>query len=516
MTPWCSFRTAFLAGVLLLQPVLGSRAQEISQSVPVGTLTGTPLRNAGGGRGGGKGARGGRQSPDGVITDARQLFKTDVPAHPLDVVLGRPTRDSVTASVLSYADREGKIEYGAGPGNLPEKTEPFPLKAGEPREIVLSGLTPDTLYRYRLLTREESGPWTPGEECSFQTQRRSGEPFTFTLQADPHLDYNTEPAMYLLSLSNALSASPDFHIDLGDTFMTDKHRFRETAAAQYLAQRFYFGQIAHSAPLFLTLGNHDGESGRWLDGTGDNMAVWANAHRKRYFPDPVPDGFYTGNKVPDPKAGLLQDYYAWEWGDALFVVLDPFWYSAPRRGNEDGWSRTLGRTQYDWLQETLEKSTAKYKFVFIHHLVGGFGKDSRGGAEAAPFFEWGGENPDGTPGFAEKRPGWPMPIHDLLVRNGVSIVFHGHDHLFVKQDLDGIVYQEVPQPGYPRHDNTRSAEEYGYRGGLLLGSPGHLRIRVGSEAARVDYIRSVLPCDEKQTFTNGAVAASYEVPPHKP
>ena len=34
---------------------------------------------------------------------------------------------------------------------------------------------------------------------------------------------------------------------------------------------------------------------RWLDGSADNMAVWSNAQRKRYFPNPVPDTFYTGN-----------------------------------------------------------------------------------------------------------------------------------------------------------------------------------------------------------------------------
>ncbi len=50
-----------------------------------------------------------------------------------------------------------------------------------------------------------------------------------------------------------------------------------------------------------------------------------------------------------------------------------------------------------------------------------------------------------------------MPIHQLLAKHGVQIVFHGHDHLYVKEDLDGIVYHEVPQPGHPRYDNTRSA-----------------------------------------------------------
>ena len=59
-------------------------------------------------------------------------------------------------------------------------------------------------------------------------------------------------------------------------------------------------------------------------------------------------------------------------------------------------------------------------------------------------------------------PAGRMPIHDLLVANHVTAVFHGHDHLFVKQDLDGIIYQEVPQPSAARANATNSAAEYGY------------------------------------------------------
>jgi Calcineurin-like phosphoesterase len=279
-----------------------------------------------------------------------------------------------------------------------------------------------------------------------------------------------------------------------------------------VAQRYYFGTIAHTAPLFLVLGNHDGESGRWLDGTADNMAVWSNAQRKRYFPNPVPDAFYTGNATKDAHAGLLADYYAWEWGDALFVVLDPFWFTQRQRGG-DNWGSTLGREQYDWLAATLAKSRAKFRFVFLHHLVGGLGKEARGGVEAAPLYEWGGHDPDGRDVFKDKRPGWPMPIHELLVKNRVNLVFHGHDHLFVKQELDGIVYQEVPQPGHPRYDNTRSAEGYGYKSGTLLGSSGHLRVRVDAAKATVEYVRAFLPADETSARKNASIADAYEVRP---
>jgi hypothetical protein len=106
-----------------------------------------------------------------------------------------------------------------------------------------------------------------------------------------------------------------------------------------------------------------------------------------------------------------------------------------------------------------------------------------------------------------------MPIHQLLVKNKVNAVFHGHDHLYVKQDLDGIVYQEVPQPGHPRYDSTRAAEEYGYKSGVLQGSSGHLRVRVSSDAAVVEYVRAYLPADENTTRVNGAVSHRYELRP---
>ena len=68
-----------------------------------------------------------------------------------------------------------------------------------------------------------------------------------------------------------------------------------------------------------------------------------------------------------------EDYYAWTWGDALFVVLDPYHYSM-KWPNDDGqgyggegqdgeasgdrWDWTLGIQQYLWLKDTLENSNA--------------------------------------------------------------------------------------------------------------------------------------------------------------
>ena len=102
---------------------------------------------------------------------------------------------------------------------------------------------------------------------------------------------------------------------------------------------------------------------------------------------------------------LKEDYYAFTWGDALFVVIDPFWYTMkkPYTGTMGGekndevvgnrWDWTLGDQQYLWLKHTLESSTAKFKFVFAHHATGGTDDYIRGGARGAKYCEWGGYDP---------------------------------------------------------------------------------------------------------------------------
>ena len=384
----------------------------------------------------------------------KHVFAGMPPAHPFDVILARPMDRSVTVSVLAYKPMDAYIAFGTEKGMPASKTETLALKPDPPTEFVLKSLEPDTRYFYRLHTRDAgSKEFVVDEERSFHTQRKPGNGFTFTVQSDSHLDQGTRAAVYELTLANALKSRPDFHIDVGDTFMTDKYEKHTDALPQYVAQRYYFGRISHSAPLFLVLGNHDGERGDRYDGTVDCMPVWSNLQRKKLFPNPNPDGFYTGNKTDIKHIGRAENYYAWEWGDALFIALDPFWPIATRarKGADDAnWSRTLGKEQYDWLAKTLAGSKAKFRFVFIHHLVGGLDDSGRGGSEAAVLYEWGGKGKEGKDEFKAKRPGWEMPIHQLLVKHKVLVVFHGHDHFFAKQDLDDVVYLMIPQQGAPR------------------------------------------------------------------
>jgi hypothetical protein len=447
-------------------------------------------------------------------------------------LLGRPTDDSVTVHVVIDAAREIYFQYGLTTG-YGSTTAVYTTTANEPITVPITGLSANTKYYYRMGHRAVGGTnWTYRTGHSFYTQRAAGSTFKFTITTDGHVgillgDANTQQQ----TLTNVGADNPDFHIDLGDTVAMDNGNTggsvtSETAARNaYLTQRSgtYFGKISHSAPIFLVAGNHEQTEG-WHR-LVDNLPVWSINARKRYFLNPVPDDFYSGNEDNTTTAisgdHLLGNYYAWNWGDALFVVIDPFWYTTTKAendpptygggedtgaGNGDRWDWTLGYEQYAWLRDTLEYSNAKYKFVFMHHPTGGTDDYIRGGAVAGTYCEWGGYNEDGTTwGFTAKRPTWDKPVHQMLVENGVSAVFHGHDHQFVYETRNGIVYQEVPSAGGANaFSGVYTEGNHGnYNTIKMLGNSGHLRISVTPTQATVDYIAT----------TGGGVNYTYTISP---
>ena len=110
--------------------------------------------------------------------------------------------------------------------------------------------------------------------------------------------------------------------------------------------------------------------------------------------------------------------------------------------------------------------------------------------------EWGGNNNDGSYGFDQYRPGWGKPIHQLLKENNVGFVFKGHDHLYVKQELDGIIYQTLMQPSHP--GDKLNVEQYGYLSGKGVGGSGFLKVRTEGKTAYVDFVKF-----------DGSIADSY-------
>jgi len=430
-------------------------------------------------------------------------------------VLGKTTDNSISVKCLFDTLTQMRAEFGTVSGTYTNQTAWQTFNNTQAAEIFMTGLSPNTKYYYRVHYRlPNATTFITRPEYSFTTQRAVGNTFKFIVQADPHMDYQSDTALYALTLKNELEDNPDFMIDLGDFLMTDKLKNtanvipHDTIPYRCKLLRKHYEKSCHSMPLYIALGNHEGESGWNLNGTVNNIAVWDAIERKKYFSNPLPNAFYTGDTTNNQYIGQRENYYAWQWGDAQFIVLDPYWYTNPKPDSLHGWRWTLGKTQYDWLKTTLENSTAKFKFVFAHQIIGG-DPDGRGGVEFANRYEWGGDNLDGTAGWVTNRPGWYKPIKDLLTEHRVNIFFHGHDHFFGKQEKDCLIYQETPQPSHPNFQNVNYAADYGYITGQILPQSGHLRVSVSASGVQVDYVRAYLPQNENATRHNKDVSATY-------
>ena len=466
-----------------------------------------------------------------------------------NIILGRPAADSIAVHALAEEGTEVFVEYGEQSEDYVGRTRSVEASPDNTAEITIEALQPNTRYFYRLNYRgADDAGFRAGDEYSFHTQRPVGSTFTFGVQGDSHPERTESmyhPDLYARTMELVAGDRPDLYFMLGDDFNVsrlladyyqgDAEIFTRRAVDEvYLDQRRFLGIMAHSTALFPVIGNHE-EARRNLLGTAlHNVAIRTGNARIRWLPVPAPDDFYTGNPEPVEGIGLVRDYFAFTWGDALFVALSPYWHSPVAinpvgRGGmamgtltsppwseiedawlelalpaDDRWQATMGDRQYHWFRQTLEQSDAKYKFVFAHHVLG----TGRGGIERAPMYEWGGHGEDGTWDFDEKRPDWELPVHQLMVKHGVTIFFQGHDHLFAHQELGGVVYQTVPNPA---DDRYLGRNKQSYLSGTVLDNSGYLNVTVAPEGVTVNYIRSWLPEDEVDGRVQGEVAYSYTV-----
>lgn len=456
-------------------------------------------------------------------------------------ILTRPTNHSVTISLFPKSDLQITLEYGTSEDCLSRLIPTSLARAGSPFNATIEGLLPDEIYYYRVCCRElvkgsdghsSSIEYLCGPSHTFHTQRPASDKananstFSFGIQADSHperIGKMFDPALYEQTMRNAGEGGLDFYISLGDDFSIDrlierKQINQSMVDAVYLSQRKYLGIVGSSTPIFLVNGNHEQAARYLLDGTMQSPAVCAGISRMSFFPQPIPDGFYSGDDEMIEFVGLPGDYYSWRWADALFVVIDPYWHSPTAVDSQPGskgkkhaaerrnmWNITLGEAQYRWFKKTLEESDAAYKFVFAHHVLG----TGRGGIENANLYEWGGRDQKGAWEFESRRPGWQQPIQQLMAENKVDIFFQGHDHLFARQELDGVVYQEVPCPADPTFSAFNADS---YTSGTILPNSGYLRVTVSSQKVTVDYVKSYLPNQETATEYNGMVAYSYVLP----
>ncbi len=115
--------------------------------------------------------------------------------------------------------------------------------------------------------------------------------FSFAVEADPHMDEQSDDSTYTQTLQQIVKANPSFLIDLGDIFMVDKLQIKSDTniTKRYELMKSYYNQL-QSIPLYFAMGNHDGETG-W-----DKLNT--KSYRRAYFPDETKDkNYFSFEKV---------------------------------------------------------------------------------------------------------------------------------------------------------------------------------------------------------------------------
>ncbi len=389
--------------------------------------------------------------------------------------LVRPTASSMTVNIVGGSkplDCFIRFREAAEKTNSWQKTEIFSIDAYTPANIPLSPLKADIFYEYQVHARlKESRAFESVNQSTFRTKRTNASPFSFAMIADSHITPNRPNRLKILSAisTSILTRRPDYLLMLGDNIQTRTSHGGPMDEARlgpilYYMLRHGLGGLPASVPVFNVIGNWEGENG-WHP---KKNRAWARNARMAWMPNPLPDTYPEGGN----KYG---DYYALTWGDCLNLVLTVTGYTITDHGYEskigkaDDW--TLGEKQREWLYKQLSGSKAKWKFVFIHHTVGGKAGDDlntrygRGGGQAAYIGE-------------------QKLIHEWMIKFNATALFYGHDHVFTNIPVDGIHYTCAGSAGAPW---KFTKDETGYK--KFWPDSGYTWVDVHTDKLTVSFIR---------------------------
>ncbi len=175
-------------------------------------------------------------------------------------------------------------------------------------------------------------------------------------------------------VKRVMEHTPDFIINTGDMV---------SSARRVFWADFWEKSDLITVPYFLTVGNHD---------VNDEKS-------EKLYKEQVD---LPGNEL----------YYSFTVDDSLFIVLD---------SNIPGQDRKITGEQYKWLEKVLQTSSQKHKFIFVHHPL----YPERGGGH-----HYGGS--------LDKYPKERNRLQRLFAKYGVTIVFTGHEHLYLRKVIDGV------------------------------------------------------------------------------
>ena len=212
--------------------------------------------------------------------------------------------------------------------------------------------------------------------------------FSFVVFGDNRAGDPACDAVYQKVLAAALERKPSFIINTGDQI--------DKPGNIGHWKRFWELSKAVTMPYFLTVGNHDA-----------HVEVAGSEETYRAQVD------LPGNEL----------YYSFVAGNALFVVLDSYIKGEDKR---------ITGEQFAWLEQVLASSKQRHKFIFVHHPL--FPEKGKG--------KHYGNSLDRYKGERDR-------LQALFVRQKVTMVFLGHEHLYLRKTIDGIPHIIVGGGGAP-------------------------------------------------------------------
>ncbi len=303
------------------------------------------------------------------------VLRVSPPVAAAGEVVWQPYLQQMTATsvIIQWTTTGGEVPtVRYSPGLRFDQTaagtsRPLPLGTRLQR-VALTGLQPDTLYRYKIYVDELE--LLPQEILWFRTAPVPGSetPFAFLALGD----FGDGSAAQQRLRDRLAVEAARFIVTTGDNAYPDG-RYEEFDA--YLFQ--VYTDLLSRLPLFPSLGNHDYYTDRgapYLDIFDLPANAWRVEDRERY--------------------------YAFDYGNAQIVVLDtdrPV--TAIDAAAEDD--------MFDWLRQTLAHSPQRWKIVVLHVSPYATGFNSRDGEILT-------------------RPKLP-PIFEAY---GVDLVLGGHVHTY--------------------------------------------------------------------------------------
>lgn len=476
--------------------------------------------------------------------------RTTNPYFRTDPMVGRVTESGavvhlVTSDTLSAPIRV-RVRWSESPDDLEDSPNVSSEAVGQTQsdsiELAITGLGPDRKYYYLVQYEEPSNPdvWVNlpfvGE---FRVQRPAGSEFDFCVIADAHwgrpdFNYSLDGAWGFncsACLSHMLSErDSDFCVELGDGAYLVEVQSQEDAYDRYDGYRRVMSTILQKMPLYMVLGNHEQEAGFFQQedptiqpltmsrsAPAQYLQKWGTRARLTFIPNPKGNTYPEGGEGPprydssvdwgagsdpwnDGDRSYLQNFYAWTWGDALFIVLDPYRYTlvgetrVPTSPSE--WR--LGPTQWQFLEDVLSASTARWKFILCHHQVGGGLIDVNGWL----INEGQGEAYGRGSAIEATRPGTEQArLHELMKCHGVQFFVYGHDHAFCHSVLDGVNYLLCGRPSFLNTWFNKPGMRSSYGDVLVQGRDkpwtralytvlGYARFRVSPERVTMEWVRT--------------------------